>query len=132
MRERAHEAKTRGVQIMGASVDLIADPEFLDPYIAELMPLLKECLMRPTHGVQREAARSFGCLALGLPSLCEEDIYPYLLEKLESTDVNADVSEVDRRGAAQGLTEVLLKRRDLLPLCIGGTLLPRISGGKSD
>ena len=32
---------------------------------------------------------------------------------------NEDVSEVERRGAARGLAEVLLARRDLLP---GGTI----------
>jgi len=132
MREQSHEAKTKGVQIVGASVDLIVDPELLQPYVAELLPLLKECLMHPSSGIQREASKSFGCLAVGLPTLCEEDIYPYLLDKLESRDTNADVSEVDRRGAAHGLTEVLLARRDLLPSCLYRIVLPRITDGSTD
>jgi len=131
MRERSHDAKTRGVQIMGASVNLIVDPEFLQPYVSELLPLLKECLMHPTHGIQREASKSFGALASGLPALCDEEIYPFLLDKLESQDINADVSEVDRRGAAHGLAEVLLARKDLLPACLYKIVLPRITSGKT-
>ncbi|CAE7582561.1 TEF3, partial [Symbiodinium sp. CCMP2456] len=41
MREQAHEAKMKGVQIVGASVNLIADPVLLQPYLQELMPLLQ-------------------------------------------------------------------------------------------
>lgn len=132
MRESSHEAKTKGVQIVGASVNLIEDPEFLEPYVAELLPLLKDCLLHPTPGVQREASKSFGALAMGLPTLCDEDIYPYLLEKLRSQGVDADVSEVDRRGAAHGLAEVLLARRDLLASCLYQEILPRISEGKTN
>lgn len=131
MRESSHEAKAKGVQLVGASVNLIADPEFLEPYVAELLPLLKECLLHPDPGIQREASKSFGSLALGLPALCEEDIYPYLMEKLQSQSVDADVSEVDRRGAAHGLAEVLLARRDLLPTTLYTEILPRISSGKT-
>lgn len=130
MRERTHEAKTMGCKIMGASVDLIEDPDFLHPYVSELMPLLKECLMHPTASVQREAAKSFGSLSAGLPALCEEDIYPFLLEKLECSTGNEDVSEVDRRGAAHGLAELVLKRSDLMAGCLQNVVLPRISGGK--
>jgi ABC-type Mn2+/Zn2+ transport system ATPase subunit len=132
MREKSHDAKTKGVQIVGASVNLIADPELLEPYVAELMPLLKECLMHPTPGIQREASKSFGLLSAGLPQLCSDDIYPYLMDKLESKHEDADVSEVDRRGAAHGLAEVLLHRRDLMPNCLYKEILPRISGGKSN
>jgi len=132
MRESSHEAKAKGVQIVGASVNLIADPEFLEPYVAELLPLLKECLMHPTPGIQREASKSFGSLSVGLPILCEEDIYPYLMEKLQSQSADEDVSEVDRRGAAHGLAEVLLARRDLLPSCLYKEILPRITSGKTN
>jgi len=131
MREQAHDSKMRGVQIVGASVNLIADPELLIPYVEELMPLLQECLMHPTEIIQHEAAKSFGCLASGLPVLCKEEIMPFLLMKLESQEVNEDVSEVERRGAGRGLAEVLLARRDLLPSILYGTILPRISQGKT-
>lgn len=132
MKENSHDAKTKGVQVVGASVNLISDPELLEPYVTELMPLLKDCLMHPTPGIQREASKSFGLLAAGLPQLCSDDIYPYLMEKLESKHEDADVSEVDRRGAAHGLAEVLLQRRDLLPNCLYKEILPRISGGASN
>mmetsp|Transcript_67005 Transcript_67005/g.160565 ORF Transcript_67005/g.160565 Transcript_67005/m.160565 type:complete len:1485 (+) Transcript_67005:94-4548(+) len=131
IREREHESKKKGVQIVGASVHLIASPEFLAPYLDELLPLLKECLMHPTHDVEREAAKTFGLLALGLPRLCEEDLYPYLLDKLQSASGLADESEVERRGAAHGLSEVLLQRRDLLSSCLYSTILPRISTGST-
>merc|ERR1719446_1281708 len=83
MRESSHEAKTKGVVIVGASVNLIADPRFLEPYVAELMPLLKEALLHPTAAIQKAASQSFGTLSKGLPWLCTEDIYPYLMETLE-------------------------------------------------
>jgi len=129
MREQAHEAKMKGVQIVGASVNLIADPGLLVPYVNELMPMLKECLMHPTEGIQHEAAKSFGSLAAGLPALCDEDLMPYLLDKLQSAETNDDVSEVERRGAGLGLAAVLLARRDLLSGCIFRTVLPRIANG---
>jgi len=127
MRETVHDAKKKGVQIVGASVHLIASPEFLAPYLVELVPLLKECLMHPTHDVEREAAKTFGLLAVGLPDLCEDTIYPYLLEKLESQAGLDEESEVERRGAAHGLSEVLLQRRDKLQPCLYGVVLPRVS-----
>jgi len=127
MREREHDAKKKGVQIVGASVNLIASPEFLAPYLIELVPLLKECLMHPQHDVEREAAKAFGMLSLGLPDLCEDDIYPFLLEKLESQAGLDEESEVERRGAAHGLSEVLLQRKDKLHSCITDVLIPRIA-----
>eukprot|EP00913_Durusdinium_trenchii_P003604 g3335.t1 len=117
------------LQIVGASVNLIADPVLLQPYLQELMPLLQECLLHPTVGVQHEAAKSFGSLAFGLPEICDKDMMPFLLETLKSQDQNEDVSEVERRGAARGLAEVLLARRDLLPGCLHEVVLPRIPSG---
>ena len=57
---------------------------------------------------------------------------PYLLQQLQSDDTNDEVSEVERRGAADGLSELLLNRRDLLPSCLYGTLLPRILKGETN
>lgn len=131
MREQAHDAKMKGVQIVGASVHLIADPVLLQPYLQELMPLLEECLLHPTVGVQHEAAKSFGSLAFGLPEICDKDMMPFLLKKLQSQEQNEDVSEVERRGAARGLAEVLLARRDLLPGCLHDTIMPRIPSGET-
>eukprot|EP00928_Gymnodinium_smaydae_P001449 TRINITY_DN10536_c0_g1_i1.p1 TRINITY_DN10536_c0_g1~~TRINITY_DN10536_c0_g1_i1.p1 ORF type:complete len:1493 (-),score=315.49 TRINITY_DN10536_c0_g1_i1:304-4572(-) len=131
MREREHDAKKKGVQVVGASVTLIASPEFLTPYLPELMPLLQECLVHPSDDVQREAAKAFGQLAAGLPELAEQDIMPFLLETLQSRAVNADVSEVNRRGAAHGLCEVLLKRPDMVHTCLYETILPRILKGET-
>jgi len=131
MREQAHDAKMKGVQIVGASVHLIADPVLLQPYLQELMPLLEECLLHPTVGVQHEAAKSYGSLAFGLPEICDKNMMPFLLKKLQSQEQNEDVSEVERRGAARGLAEVLLARRDLLPGCLHDTVLPRIASGET-
>lgn len=131
MREQAHDSKMKGVQIIGASVNLIADPVLLQPYFEELLPLLKECLLHPTVSVQYEAAKSFGSLAAGLPHLYDEHIMPWLLETLQSQETNDDVSEVERRGAARGLAMALLARKDLLPTCLHGNIIPRICSGKT-
>mmetsp|Transcript_560 Transcript_560/g.1554 ORF Transcript_560/g.1554 Transcript_560/m.1554 type:complete len:1487 (+) Transcript_560:65-4525(+) len=132
MREQTHESKMKGVKIVGAAVNLVADPEVLEPYVAELLPLLQECLIHPTHGISREAAKSFGSLASGLPVVCSQELLPYLLAKMESQETNGDVSEVERRGAAQGLAEVLLARRDLLPFYFYNEIIPRIKSGKTN
>mmetsp|Transcript_74097 Transcript_74097/g.131011 ORF Transcript_74097/g.131011 Transcript_74097/m.131011 type:complete len:1474 (-) Transcript_74097:92-4513(-) len=132
MREQSHEAKMKGVQILGASVNLIADPLLLQPYLEELLPLLKECLLHPTATVQHEAGKAFGCLASGLPEVCDSELMPYLLEKLQSAETNDDVSEVERRGAARGLALVLIARRDLLPSCLHETVMQRIKSGSTN
>mmetsp|Transcript_3925 Transcript_3925/g.7925 ORF Transcript_3925/g.7925 Transcript_3925/m.7925 type:complete len:1476 (-) Transcript_3925:114-4541(-) len=131
MREQTHESKMKGVKIVGAAVNLISDPEVLEPYVEELLPLLQDCLIHPTHGISREAAKTFGSLASGLPVLCSEQLLPYLLDKMASRATNEDVSEVERRGAAQGLAEVLLARRDLLPYYYYKEIIPRITSGKT-
>jgi len=131
MREQAHEAKSKGVQIVGASVNLIADPLLLQPYLKELMPLLQDCLKHPTVSVQHEAAKAFGSLSFGLPATCDEEIMPFLLDTLESSEVNEDVSEVERRGAARGLAEVLVARRDLLQDTLHNIVMQRIASGKT-
>ena len=67
--------------------------------------------MHPTVGIQPEAAKTFGHLAAGLPSFCKVELMPYLLQQQQSDDTNDEVSEVKRRGAADGWSEVLLNRR---------------------
>ena len=57
---------------------------------------------------------------------------PYSLQQLQSDDKNDEVSEVERRGEVDGLSEVLLNRRDLLPSCLYGTLLPSILKGETN
>eukprot|EP00929_Paragymnodinium_shiwhaense_P111913 TRINITY_DN80188_c0_g1_i1.p1 TRINITY_DN80188_c0_g1~~TRINITY_DN80188_c0_g1_i1.p1 ORF type:complete len:1479 (-),score=470.02 TRINITY_DN80188_c0_g1_i1:243-4679(-) len=131
MKEKDHDALKKAVQIVGASVTLIQSPEFLMPYLPELIPLLQDCLMHPSADVEREAAKAFGMLGAGLPRLCDEEIMPYLLRQLQSNNTNEDVSEVDRRGAAHGLSEVLIKRPDLIDQTIYGVVLPRISSGET-
>ena len=47
------------------------------------------------------------------PPFSETSNWPLITNHLQ--EQNEDVSEVERRGAARGLAEVLLARRDLLP-----------------
>jgi hypothetical protein len=42
MKERQHDSKKNGLQILGACVVLIEDPQILVPYLNVLLPLLKE------------------------------------------------------------------------------------------
>lgn len=48
--------------------------------------MFQECLLHPTVGVQHEAAKSFGSLAFGLPEICDKDMMPFLLKKLQSQE----------------------------------------------
>ena len=57
---------------------------------------------------------------------------PYLLQQLRSDDTYDEVPEGERRGAADGLSEMWLNRRDLLPRCLYGTLLPGILKGETN
>eukprot|EP00929_Paragymnodinium_shiwhaense_P086899 TRINITY_DN47277_c0_g2_i1.p1 TRINITY_DN47277_c0_g2~~TRINITY_DN47277_c0_g2_i1.p1 ORF type:complete len:2755 (+),score=912.30 TRINITY_DN47277_c0_g2_i1:113-8377(+) len=103
LKERTAEMKRKGAQIVGSMVLLIKDPKDIQPYLPILLPCLKETLLDPIPDVRATAAKAFGTLANGLPEDMLGDTMPWLFETLRSSE-----SQVERSGAAHGLSEVLM------------------------
>merc|ERR1719498_679161 len=73
------------------------------PYLPLLLPLLKVTLVDPSPDVRATTAKAFGTLANGLPEDMMGDVLPWLFTMLRSSESN-----VERSGAAHGLSEVLM------------------------
>lgn len=115
LRERSAETKKKAAQIVGNMCSLVTEPKDMIPYIGLLLPEVKKVLVDPIPEVRGVAARALGSLIRGMGEENFPDLVSWLLETLKS-----DASNVERSGAAQGLSEVLsaLGRRyfeDILP-----------------
>ncbi|KAH0448399.1 hypothetical protein IEQ34_022199 [Dendrobium chrysotoxum] len=102
LRERSSETKKKAAQIVGNMCSLVTDPKDMIPYIGLLLPEVKKVLVDPIPEVRAVAARAIGSLIRGMGEENFPDLVPWLLETLKS-----DNSNVERSGAAQGLSEVL-------------------------
>ena len=101
MRERSADTKKKAAQIVGNLASLTDSKDFV-PYLSELLPLVHIVLVDPVPEARATAAKSLGTLVERLGEGHFPDLVPGLLRTLK-----ADVSGVDRQGAAQGLSEVL-------------------------
>lgn len=107
-------------QIIGNMYSL-TDPKDLAPYLPKVLPGIKSALIDPEPSVRGIAAKALGSMMKGMGEATFPELVPWLLETLK-----ADGSSVDRSGAAQGLSEVLLslgmeKLDELIPEFITGT-----------
>ncbi|XP_062006271.1 protein ILITYHIA [Rosa rugosa] len=102
LRERGAETKKKAAQIVGNMCSLVTDPNDMIPYIGLLLPEVKKVLVDPIPEVRSVAARALGSLIRGMGEDHFPDLVPWLLDTLKS-----DNSNVERSGAAQGLSEVL-------------------------
>lgn len=102
LRERSSDTKKRAAQIVGNMCSLVTEPKDMIPYIEMLLPEVKKVLVDPIPEVRSVAARAFGFLIKGMGEDNFPDLVPWLFETLKS-----DSSNVERSGAAQGLSEVL-------------------------
>ncbi|GMH13085.1 hypothetical protein Nepgr_014926 [Nepenthes gracilis] len=102
LRERSAETKKKAAQIVGNMCSLVTEPRDMIPYIGLLLPEVKKVLVDPIPEVRSVAARALGSLIRGMGEENFPDLVPWLLETLKS-----DGSNVERSGAAQGLSEVL-------------------------
>nr|XP_043618177.1 protein ILITYHIA [Erigeron canadensis] len=102
LRERGSETKKKAAQIAGNMCSLVTDPTDMLPYIELLLPEIKKVLVDPIPEVRSVAARAVGSLIRGMGEENFPDLVPWLLETLKS-----DGSNVERSGAAQGLSEVV-------------------------
>ncbi|KAJ3693130.1 hypothetical protein LUZ60_012225 [Juncus effusus] len=102
LRERGAETKKKAAQIVGNMCSLVTEPKDMIPYISLLLPEVKKVLVDPIPEVRGVAARALGSLIRGMGEENFPDLVSWLLETLKS-----DGSNVERLGAAQGLSEVL-------------------------
>ncbi|KAH0938797.1 hypothetical protein HID58_006258 [Brassica napus] len=102
LRERSSETKKKASQIVGNMCSLVTEPKDMIPYIGLLLPEVKKVLVDPIPEVRSVAARAVGSLIRGMGEDNFPDLVPWLFETLKS-----DTSNVERSGAAQGLSEVL-------------------------
>jgi hypothetical protein len=102
LRERGVDTKKKASQIVGNMSSLVTEPLDMIPYIGLLLPEVKKVLVDPIPEVRAVAARALGSLIVGMGEQIFPDLVPWLLDTLKS-----DNSNVERSGAAQGLSEVL-------------------------
>ncbi|XP_057471002.1 protein ILITYHIA [Actinidia eriantha] len=102
LRERSADTKKKAAQIVGNMCSLVTEPKDMIPYIGLLLPEVKKVLVDPIPEVRSVAARALGSLIRGMGEENFPDLVPWLLDTLKS-----DGSNVERSGAAQGLSEVL-------------------------
>ncbi|XP_059439580.1 protein ILITYHIA isoform X2 [Corylus avellana] len=102
LRERSAETKKKAAQIVGNMCSLVTDAKDMIPYIGLLLPEVKKVLVDPIPEVRSVAARALGSLIRGMGEENFPDLVPWLFDTLKS-----DNSNVERSGAAQGLSEVL-------------------------
>ncbi|KAH7543347.1 hypothetical protein FEM48_Zijuj02G0174600 [Ziziphus jujuba var. spinosa] len=102
LRERSADTKKKAAQIAGNMCSLVTEPKDMIPYIGLLLPEVKKVLVDPIPEVRSVAARAIGSLIRGMGEENFPDLVPWLLDTLKS-----DNSNVERSGAAQGLSEVL-------------------------
>lgn len=122
LRDRTAKTKRYGALISGNICTMINDPRDFLPYLPTLIPDLKAALLDPIPDVRSTSAKALGSLTRGLGEESLPDLRPWLVETLKAETGSA----VERSGAAQGLTEVLIAggtglvdsvmREEILPL----------------
>lgn len=102
LRERSADTKKKAAQIVGNMCSLVTEPKDMIPYIGLLIPEVKKVLVDPIPEVRSVAARALGSVIRGMGEENFPDLVSWLMDTLKS-----DTSNVERSGAAQGLSEVL-------------------------
>ncbi|TQD88948.1 hypothetical protein C1H46_025540 [Malus baccata] len=119
LRERSAETKKKAAQIVGNMCSLVTEPKDMIPYIDLLLPEVKKVLVDPIPEVRSVAARALGSLIRGMGEDHFPDLVPWLFDTLKS-----DNSNVERSGAAQGLSECQYDGHLTMMLLYAGMSLP--------
>lgn len=104
LRDRTATTKRYGALIAGNICTMINDPRDFVPYLSTLLPDLKSVLLDPIPDVRSTSAKALGSLARALGEDTFPGLRPWFVETLQAEGG----SSVERSGAAQGLTEVLI------------------------
>lgn len=117
LRDRGADVKRKAAAITGNMISMVSEPRIIVPYLPQVIPGLKECLINEIPDVRAVSAKALGSLIGGVgeaeleglssDSNSNEDILPWLMRTLKS-----DSSPVERSGAAQGLAEISLALGD--------------------
>ena len=107
LRDRGADLKRKASAITGNMVSMVSEPKTLVPYLIQVLPGLKDCLLDPIPDVRATSAKALGSLVGGVGESELLDLVPWLMETLRS-----EASPVERSGAAQGLAEVCLALGD--------------------
>ncbi|KAJ1428246.1 armadillo-type protein, partial [Ochromonadaceae sp. CCMP2298] len=104
LRDRGADLKRKAAAITGNMVTMVSDARTLSPYLGQVLPGLRDCLLDPIPDVRTASAKAIGSLFVGMGEENEElqKLLPWLC-----TTLSCDASPVERSGAAQGLAEVL-------------------------
>lgn len=104
LRDRAANTKRYAALISGNICTMVNDARDFVPYLPILLPDLKSTLLDPIPDVRSITAKALGSLTRGVGEATFPDLRPWLVETLRSESG----SSVERSGAAQGLTEILV------------------------
>ncbi|GAA6038663.1 hypothetical protein JCM8097_009472 [Rhodosporidiobolus ruineniae] len=124
LRERSADIKRKSAAIVGNFATLTEGRDLI-PYLAQLVPLLREVLVDPVPEARSTAAKSLG----GLVERLGEANFPDLIDQLMGI-LKSPTSGVDQQGAAQGVAEILAglgtdRLEDLFPTILTNTSSPR-------
>lgn len=124
LRDRSAEVKRKAAQIVGNLASLTDSQDFI-PYLNRMLPLVHVVLVDPVPEARATAAKTLGTLVERMGEEHFPDMVPGLLRTLKT-----DTSRVDRQGAAQGLSEVLVglgmeRLEALLPDIVSNAQSPR-------
>lgn len=103
LRDRLADLKRKSSAITGNICSMITDSKVLVPYLAQLLPGLKEVLVDPIPDVRSAGAKALGGIVKGVGEAELPELMPWLMGTLR-----VETSPVERSGAAQGLAEVCL------------------------
>eukprot|EP00038_Savillea_parva_P019291 m.27053 g.27053 ORF g.27053 m.27053 type:complete len:2638 (-) comp4371_c0_seq1:195-8108(-) len=102
LNDRSTKLKKSAAQIIG-NMYTLTEPKDLAPYLPALLPGVQEALLDPEPSVRGIASKALGSIVKGMGEDSFPELMPWLFETLRS-----ETNSVDRSGAAQGLSEVLL------------------------
>ena len=99
-KDRSAEVRKIACQIL-CNINTLTDQKDLLPYLSKLIPGFKIVLVDPVPEIRSHASKALGAMVRGMGETILEVMMPWLLQTVIS-----NVSNIDRAGAAQGLSEV--------------------------
>jgi len=120
LRERSTDTKKKSARILGSMARLTTEKDIV-PYMAQLLPEIREVLIDPVPEARASAAKALGHLVHSLGERNFPGLVNSFIEALSS-----DISGIDRQGSAQGLSEILKalgieKLDSMLPIFLKNT-----------
>lgn len=103
MRGRISDMKAGACQVMGAIVELIANPYDLLPYLRIILTGIKIALCDPLPEIRRIASMAIGKIATKIGIQDAEEYFKFVTDIIESSTSNS----IERQGAAQAYAEII-------------------------